>query len=85
MRPKIGRRYSSEIEVWYRLFFCPCCEGEGSWTDIIEWEIGGPTERCGYCDGSGRIGLGKLLLWVCSVDIFDHLRTWWKYGRNRHV
>jgi len=64
-----------EIEHWYQPFVCPCCSGEGSWTDIISWEIGGPTERCGFCDGYGRVGLWKLARWVWQVDIVDEIRT----------
>jgi hypothetical protein len=74
--------YYAEIVHWYRPFFCPCCEGEGSWVEVVDPEIGGPTESCDYCDGEGRIGLGKLIAWVWSVDIVARVRKWWKYGRK---
>ena len=46
-----------------RWFACPCCDGEGGWTDIVDPELGGPYYPCDYCHEEGRVTLYGWLLW----------------------
>lgn len=51
------------------LLSCQECHGEGGYTEIIDYEIGGPHYECGWCEGTGYVT--------------PHLRgEWLKYKRD---
>ena len=47
---------------------CNYCEGEGGWTDVIDYWIGGPYTPCGVCDERGTVSLRK---WI-SIWFWDN-------------
>ena len=52
---------------------CEMCKGEGGWTEIIEWEIGGPYFECPACDTKGTISIRR---WW-SLWFWDHVPEWY--------
>lgn len=56
---------------------CPICEGEGGWTEVIDYWIGGPYTPCLTCNETGNINLWlRFTIWY-----WEHLPIriveWW--------
>ena len=67
---------------WYRNWFkyhlplllpwqwikCPCCNGEGGWTEVVDYWLGGPHYDCEFCHGTGRVGPWRRHEWWWHVE-----------------
>lgn len=43
---------------------CQDCRGEGGYQETIDPEIGGPWEKCGWCEGTGYMTAHQRGLWL---------------------
>jgi len=52
---------------------CSICNGEGGWTDVIDFWIGGPHYTCEACNGKGKISVRKWL----NIWLWEHAPEWY--------
>lgn len=47
---------------------CQACGGRGGEVDVIDPEIGGPWEPCGWCEGTGFVTRWLRGLWLRAMQ-----------------
>jgi hypothetical protein len=48
---------------------CPCCFGEGTYTDTVTDDGRGPSYECGYCGkGEGKINFFLWIAWWLCIE-----------------
>ena len=57
-------RYARRVETTKDSYGCRECKGRGGWVEVIDIEIGGPWETCGWCEGTGHMTGWHLGLWL---------------------
>ncbi len=65
-----------------KLFQCPMCHGEGKRTMVILDDGTGPSEICGYCEGTGEID--QKLFYQCLGWLSSISKSKRKYARLTH-
>jgi DnaJ-class molecular chaperone len=45
-------------------YTCQDCGGAGGETIVISYELGGPWEECGWCEGTGRVTRWTRGIWL---------------------
>lgn len=66
---------------------CPCCEGEGGYTDVILDDGSGPYYPCEFCDDKGSVSIYKRIEWLWDCVILDYFRgiyynLYFKYSKK---
>jgi DnaJ-class molecular chaperone len=64
-------RFERRVLSLPRKLVCQECKGMGGHKEIIDPELGGPWESCGWCEGTGYVT--------------PHLRGFWLRSRRHRV
>ncbi len=57
-------RYVRYVNSMPRKLLCQECGGAGGWEETISYELGGPWEGCGWCEGTGFVTPHRRGLWL---------------------
>lgn len=58
---------------------CPHCDGDGGWTEVVSYELGGPHYDCEYCDATGRVYWQRWLSYRWNVYFSNTKLGQWYY------
>jgi len=53
---------------------CPCCEGEGGYTDVVTDEGQGPYYPCDFCNDNCSVNIFMWLEWMWDCVIMEWFR-----------